>query len=477
MCQNGNQTAKERFYYIKRHKGFLLALLLGGILVFSVMALITYQIGLDLGAITLFSRFLLNWNLWLRGPSVYVLVLYVYLWAWLPLFFILLRNRLKKSVTYTEVFGSVRIETINKNMVLILVLLLVVFLRLYPYLRNTHPIGIDTPYYILNLRLAESNPSLALSGNFIWHFASYEITFFPLSLLRFGNLSWEAIIVIFQVFSAVIYILTTYWFMKQYTSDTIALISVIFVALSFSTQNLAGIYYRNVIGLSLMIAFFAFFLRSFKSRNRIELALSSLCIILLSLQYQALVLQLVLILCVFFLITALSRDLELPIGRLTRNTLIVFIPILLLFTVATSVIFLKTGITQGNIFEYPLYEFNKVFALSLNNFLPTSWIAVFTGQWDSNFVENPLILLLSLAGVLALTILPVDKERKLFRNFLISWFISTSLIFMLTDPQGEVYRMVLNFPFGLTAAFGLVIFSKLRVKLKVSSAVSRSKTD
>jgi len=316
------------------------------------------------------------------------------------------------------------------------------------------------------------NPGLVASGHFVWHFASYMLTFFPLSLFRLVGMSWETILILFQVFSAILYILANYWFIKQNTNSVLAIVSMIFIAFSLSTQNLASVYYRNIISLSVMIVFLGLYLRYIKDRRKFDIILGSLCVIFLSLQYQPLVIQLFLTLSLFVLVTALSKDKLLSTRHLIMDTIKFFIPILLLFLIATLFLFARTGTFQGSIFEYPIYIFTNDFAFGAQNLLPSTWIILFSQPWYSSFVENPLILLLSLVGLITLATMHVDAKRQLFKNIFLSWFMVTSLLFMFVDPQGELYRMVLNFPFGLTAAFGLILLSRL----KVSISISRRKT-
>ena len=413
-----------------------------------------------LGGVILTVASILQWN------AVYVLLPIIYSILWIPIFVLFIKIW-KRKVASIPVGQSVFQKKDNgwphPKVLICLATVAVVVLALHPYLHLHYEfaIGIDTPGYICKLeRISSAGFSFPLLiGPAVDIFFTF-IFFFPLNML---GLSWNVIFkYIIPIAFGMFYVLITYFFVKNGTNNkTIASLSALFASVSFYTLNLATTLFKNYLALSLLLLFLTCYVQFLDKRQSKYLWLLMCINTFLFMQYLPFAALLAVILVIFIIMMTLLRDGN--VFSIVGGTLKIYIPAIVAF-IGKDVynFFFYGGKFVKPAFEalpYFLSAFEIDFSQFLNNLVTLGWVTSYQNWWRSLFVENLSLLILSVIGILILCLnLASDKDfnRKdgFFARLVISWLICVSGLLIFTNPEGQGYRFVLNFPISILSGIG-----------------------
>jgi len=153
---------------------------------------------------------------------------------------------------------------INKNMgylIIILGIFIVLLTRIIPYINNSIPLGYDTGIYKYGIEHGLANlDTWILSGGFEPGFL-YFMKIFSLFL------STEFILTYLLVFFCLVLGVAIYFCTKEYFGKDTALISILIYSISLIQFKTFGyMYYKNIIGLSLML-FCIYFLKKSETKK------------------------------------------------------------------------------------------------------------------------------------------------------------------------------------------------------------------
>lgn len=402
----------------------------------------------------------------LQTNAVYALFLIISSILWIPIFVLFIRiwkRKVSPVPVGQPVFQKKENGWPNPKILVCLATVAVVVLALYPYLHLHYEfaIGIDTPGYIFKLeRISSIGFRLPLlTGPAADIFFTF-IFFFPLNML---GLSWNTLFkYVIPIAFGIFYVLITYFFVKNGTDNrTIASLSSLFASVSFYTLNLATTLFKNYLALSLLLLFLTCYVQ-FLDKRQSKYLWSLMCInTFFFMQYLPLAALLAVILVIFMIMITLLR--EGNIFTIVGATVKIYIPAIVAF-IGRDVynFFVYGGKFVKPTFEalpYFLSHFEINFLPQLDNLWTLAWVRCYQNWWRSLFVENVFLLMLSVIGILIFCLnLASDKDfnRKnvFFTTLVISWVICLSGLFMFTNPKGQGYRFVLNFPIPILSGIG-----------------------
>jgi hypothetical protein len=422
---------------------------------FCILCFILYAVLFQsLGGYFLNISTALQWN------AVYILLPIIYSLFLIPVLVLTIKFLQKKFAlarTRRSFFQVEAVDWPNSRLILCLAFVAILVLSLYPYLclHYTFARGIDTSGYIYSLeRISSIGFSFSILIGPVADIFSTCIFFFPLNWL---GIPWNALFqYIVPVAFGIFYVLVTYFFVKTGTNNkTIAALSALIASVSISTLNLATTLFKNYLALSLLLLFLTFYLQFLSSRQKRYLPLLILINIFLFIQYLPFAVLSIGILAIFLVITLIK---ERKILRIFAATATIYIPAIAIFLMRDVYNFFA----NGGKFVKPAFEalpyFLSAYGINISSPIVSSlglgWIGSFQTWWRYLFVEHFLLLILAIIGILVLCLNIAsgkdgDRKNVFFERLVISWLVCLSVLFMFTDPAGQGYRFVLNFPISI----------------------------
>ena len=160
------------------------------------------------------------------------------------------------------------------------------------------------------------------------------------------------------------------------------------------------------------------------------------------------------IILLFITLNILTKSLK-PSLKLIFIPLALQLVILLIPSIFGIIIGIGKGIHFLDVTEFFSYMWSVYGSdFRLEYIHPSYFVSFFNRPFYSYFVDSPILLILTLIGMLKLlSSTNLDKTSILFRNMLFSWLFIISLIIIITPLQG--YRLVLNYPVPIFSAIGL----------------------
>lgn len=328
----------------------------------------------------------------------------------------------------------------NPRVILVISIFTVVFLMSERIFRFSLPTGGDTPIYIV-----EINNVLSKGVTLDWltrmqATRRFVLVLYPIMAL---NLPGEAVIKVVPPFLGVLYVIATYYFVKDF-DITVAALSSLVAALSCSTLVLSSQLYANFFAIIVMITFFKYYFKSLASNSKKHIALASFLQFILLQMYTPAWLISVSIVFVFLLFSLFD------LGR--RHIITVTLK-----TYLSSIIVMILGPFVLN----RLWDYDRVISyyvsqtgFSLSN--AQSFLHVLlvlqgdSGHYDLQpfLLENALLLLIAAIGVVVL----LASVRSEFRKFVMAWALALSLSMPFFPAR---FRFTVYYPIPILAAIAL----------------------
>ena len=345
------------------------------------------------------------------------------------------------------------------------------FFLLYGRMPFDKPIGIDSYEYLYVLETVFVN-GIHLQDFLVPSHLTYMLTFLPFFALRAINLSWETIMNFAPFAFAAFFTLSVYFLVEKLSDNKhLGLLSAIVASFSFNLLVLSTTLFRNLVGLSVVYLLIANYLLCLKKPSYGKYLLISVILALfLFWQYFIMFVFFVFAITCFIVWYAITyRGWQLR--TVLTKTAIIFIPIICIFCASnfyTS--FVYSTPEAKPISDFVPYLIGTYSVNPSNLILLPSFPSVFSMGWFSTFSENPVLIIFSLIGLVAVTLYPKKKIPDSFNllcGFLLSWSFTLSLVLVLTNLN-ESYRLVLNLPTPIFSAIGFtyLVYALRNVKHK-----------
>jgi hypothetical protein len=305
---------------------------------------------------------------------------------------------------------------------------LIVFVALtvltYRYAVIPVPQGWDTEWYIYMVRSLQTNPTL-FTRVYVGRVFTLAVMY---ALTSLSGLMAEQVMMLLTPIIGIIYMVGVYLLVVSGTKNRlVALLGAMYTPLAFITVRLSLDLYSNYLALAFSMYAFTLFIKTMETEEtRIRYTVATmivLALILLTHVYTFLVLTGIILL--YNLLELLSKG---KYRRTIKRSLIIYAPF------AIAVVFQPTSVLYG-------LGLLEVFSSS--------------DPWKNASSENPYLLLLALAGIIAI----MRSRGNTYKKTMVAWTVLTSTT-LITGVFPESFRIMIFIPIGILAAHGTQAISK-----------------
>ncbi|RLI06022.1 hypothetical protein DRO26_00405 [Candidatus Bathyarchaeota archaeon] len=394
----------------------------------------------------------------------------VYIWLLKPLTKVLERTGKKIFKTFSKMerwVNSVRTDEIkipftrHPKVLLFASMLLTVVLALYPYHPNLNPlgrfVGVDVRYYFEWLGGMVGKPFPEALSYAFWEASNGSRPLYLLLLYTVKtttSLSVSDVAKFELVVLAPLLVLAVYLFVKEGTgNDNYAALAALFTAFSYNiTVGVFAAFYANICALILGFLFLTLLLKYMKNFSWKTLTILTILLATIIFIHPWTWSEFVTIIITYLLIILVW---EKNLGEFKKKIVpLGFILVVnLLVDIVKSWVLKSLGGIQGG------YEVAST-SLGLNE-LTKLWLNLQVNfvNFSSGFYMNPIILMLTIFGVLILTY----RKKDEYTRILLAWVIVTSIPLPFSNYVAHC-RLVFNLPFHILSVNTLVYLCALTQK-------------
>jgi len=380
----------------------------------------------------------------------------LFLFSWIIKLLLLRFNLSRRLLTlFTQSKKNSNIAYLKKPFPLLLLvgsIVLSFLVTFYPYMPglnpDTHPIGVDFPFYEEWLMKSSNKDFFSVLTNSFFEHPGRPLSLLILYLVKcVSGLTALTIVQFFPLILGPVLVLSVYFFMREVNNPWYvpSLAAFLSVASFHISVGMYGFFLSNWMALIELYLFMGFYFSSLRKKSCLRMAAALLLSICLLFTHSWTWGMAIGVLFIYLLFTIISKRKKRSESKFEIRILIILILVNVLVCIVRNY---TLGWAAGD-FE-TLKTAQKIVSTSALGFFWEDLLYTFLHTMYGFFV-NPMALLLAVLGGLIIAF-----DDKPVNRYLTSWLVASSIFFVLGSGSMIKSRILLNVPLPVFESLGLI---------------------